>query len=294
MSKVLSTYLTGGLGNQLFKSIGTLHLASMLSRSSELNLSWYQYVHQFELTITPRQFELDYFPNIISSFSKLELSSSPKLDLRKNQLMRKSPKSFRNRMGYYTDEEINEIDDKQTKVKLLANFESVNYLPDNPRLQYLLEPKTSMSSWQQTQLENIGSEEYIGIHVRMGDYLKFPNIYNILTSEYYCEALSNSKYRDKLPVVLFSDEPDKAQKWLGKSVKVTYSVDVDPSLNSAECMLLLSKSKTIITAHSTFSWWAARIGWLQNVTQEVMIPKRFFANSESNSSNFLVSGWKQC
>lgn len=286
--------VTGGLGNQLFKSIGAINLAKRLSRLPELDISWYYYAKQGKDGITKRRFELEYFPNIMSSFEGIFCSAAPLIDKRMNQLMRRSPKSLRNRMGIYIEEEVEQISIKHKKAKIVANFEHVKYLPEENHLKTLLQPIQQMSSWQERELSNIGSKDFIGVHVRLGDYLKFPQIYNVLTPNYYLDALSELPNEfNYYPIILFSDDPKLANYWLGNTVPVDYSVKVDSHTHSAETMMLLSKAKAIITAHSTFSWWAARIGTLEGTTTQVVIPKKYFADQKGQSSHLHILGWKQ-
>jgi hypothetical protein len=50
----------------------------------------------------------------------------------------------------------------------------------------------------------------------------------------------------------------------------------------------MSNYSTLITANSTFSWWAGYIGFLRGNMTQISMPKRFLANSKLDPAKHLV------
>lgn len=131
-------------------------------------------------------------------------------------------------------------------------------------------------SLREKELKELGDElekEYIGIHIRRGDYLKFPQ-FNICTKQYYIDAIRFMQ--DKMPgikFIFFSDDVD----W----VKKNFELDSMKILHKNKFgyyddwydMYLMSRCRGNIIANSTFSWWGA---WLnQNPNQIVIAPNEW-------------------
>lgn len=126
-------------------------------------------------------------------------------------------------------------------------------------------------------LEKIKSTNSVSIHVRRGDYLKYPEIYGgICTAEYYTKALAIINERMANPsFYVFSDDIE----WCRKNMNVPDAeyIDWNKGNDSIYDMYLMSKCKANIIANSTFSYWGAKISKNDIVTY----PKRWFANMEA-------------
>ena len=117
---------------------------------------------------------------------------------------------------------------------------------------------------------------YVGIHVRRGDYLKYPKIFPILDEEYYMKAIKffwDKGYRE---YEVFSDEPKSAQNLItycfsmlgfGGNVKIHQDNPVE-----SDFLNLLTCPDKII-ANSTFSAMAALLS--PNPKQIVIRPKKW-------------------
>lgn len=118
-------------------------------------------------------------------------------------------------------------------------------------------------------------DDYIGIHVRRGDYLNHPTIHPACSMEYYNEALSTLP--DK-PVKVFSDD----REWCYKNFKGDrFHIS---TRNFIEDFELLSKCNYHIIANSSFSWWAA---WLSD-SKKVIAPLTWFGPDEPGSAKDVV------
>lgn len=90
--------------------------------------------------------------------------------------------------------------------------------------------------------------DYVAIHVRRGDYVNNHFYVNLWETDYYEKAMSlfpNEKF------LIFSDDPDWCEEnFIGDEYSVSYGTEL-------EDFNLMSSCKAIITANSSFSWWAA-------------------------------------
>ncbi len=135
-------------------------------------------------------------------------------------------------------------------------------------------------------LMNLMKEWSVSIHIRRGDYLKYPNIYPELWRIYYKTAIDIIKHKVKSPLFfVFSDDIDYVRKhfsWLWDAI----FVDHNNGNNSWEDMLLMSSCKHNITAHSTFSWWWAYLN--KNPKKIVITPKKWFKDYSIYANNNII------
>ena len=130
-------------------------------------------------------------------------------------------------------------------------------------------------------LEMIRSENSVGIHVRRGDYLKYPKVFHELTLGYYNRAVEIMKNElDSPRFFVFSDDI----KWckeqfqqIGLSDKETNYVTGNEGDNAYIDMSLMKACKNNIVANSGFSLWAGFLN--ENTGKRVIAPKKYFADS---------------
>jgi Glycosyl transferase family 11 len=295
MTGFLRVKVSGGLGNQLFKSLVGFEFARLANKQLVLDLSWYLNSGSKKSLVSNRNFELEYFTN----FSKhWEVTTKHKLSFSEKQtsrLYRKLPLFLGTRLGVITDRNYDHIALGPHLRYMDGNFEDWRYLPEDNVVLDLLTFPTETSESYKSALAKIGETKFIGIHVRRGDYVRLPEIYDVLTPRYYIQAIRMLKDKvGDLPTVLFSDDPAEAMTWLnqGTQINIDTVLNFDSNSQPAEIMRLLSLSAGLVCAHSTFSWWSAKIGSIRRSTTDVVMPSRFF-RSEQKIKNFLhVPGWE--
>jgi hypothetical protein len=128
------------------------------------------------------------------------------------------------------------------------------------------------------------SNDVISIHIRRGDYLKYP-WHGCCPLEYYEKALS--LIDDNIPVIIFSDDPE----WcLQQKIFESDRFYVSENNTNAFDLCLMSMCNYHIISNSSFSWWGA---WLAN-SKYVYAPNRWFGSplSEQNDTSDLIpEGW---
>lgn len=128
------------------------------------------------------------------------------------------------------------------------------------------------------RLELIRAKNSISVHVRRGDYLKYPKVFNELTLDYYRRAFQIIKSRVDSPIYfIFSDDI----KWckehfpqIGLSDKDAVYVSGNEDERSFIDMNLMKECKNNIIANSGFSNWAAFLN--SNEGKIVIGPEKYY------------------
>jgi hypothetical protein len=108
------------------------------------------------------------------------------------------------------------------------------------------------------------------IHVRRGDYLKYPNKHTQSPTEYYDTAISLVK--EKHPNVTFLIFSDDIQ-WC-KNHFIGNEFTFIEGFEDWEDLILMSLCDANIITNSTFSWWAAWLGEKPN--KLIIAPEKWF------------------
>jgi hypothetical protein len=288
----VTTLITGGLGNQLFKIMAGIRIAEELNKDLIVDISHYGSEKSGRTKLNRRDFELNYFPNLAQfNFHKEDMNFCKQNFIR---IVKRAPIFIRVRLGYFDDNAMNAGRTRKFITTLIGSFENVDFLPGKDRISDLLTFPSSTSMWFDNHYKRIQLESPVVIHVRQGDYLNFPQIYDLLTPSYYHDGIA--KLFDKMgerKVWIFSDDSKSAMNWLGDSLETfeTEFIATPEIVEPGEVLRLMSLAEGIVTAHSTFSWWAAFIGWVNGTTKSVVIPSKYFSPSSNLRNNLRVNSW---
>lgn len=269
--------LLGGLGNQLFG----LHFG--VAVSSRLNI---------ELQISDSMISLGSNKSRSLQISNFEFSSTDIVYrvikkrsfelLGTNQLLRRIQWKLQLRRTQF-------IDDEKIKV---ANFKFKSgqlfsgYFQDWVFADYLYEegkrlmPK-KISSHTEELINLLKQQRVVCIHLRLGDYLDFPDIFTILPEEYYLNALKYFEQGEKFKFWIFVEDLSQAVLFYPNLVDSADKVfDRSSKLTDVESFIVLSKSSNLIASNSTYSLWAA---WFVNKNQgTAIVPKQLGINGVSD------------
>jgi hypothetical protein len=121
------------------------------------------------------------------------------------------------------------------------------------------------------------TDEFVGIHIRMGDY----DVDSRIALDWYLEKMTfiHEKCDPNLKFLVFSDgKPEELQQVLNfKNTKMVFFGSAIADI------LVLSKAKLIIASDSTFSAWGAYLGQVP-----ILFNKRHFKPVLDNSNNEWV------
>ena len=281
--------LEGGLGNQLFQYFAGQYFAARYKCEliyvvqSKTALSANSLRASFEITnsaIEVKQYKKRIFR---------ELYRVIRFSIRKSKISQDLwfwfSGEFRSRVVGFDEK----LETKKQPELISGYFQSYRYLPVKVRLDK--SPLKEFSASYLSLAEKILIEKPIAIHIRGGDYWKHRDSFGILSYKYFSNALQLSRYEfssDK--IWLFSNDYELCQE-IKKQLKLSTSQEIfENDLNSAESMLLMSRSKRLIISNSTFSWWSA---YLVENPECIIAPETWFRNMTS-PLDLIPPTWIKC
>lgn len=285
----ITTYLCGGLGNQMFQYAAGRALALRCRAELRLNVAWYSAPRA---DATPRQFSLNVFPNACGEYVAEPWPEAGRLGARLMRRMRFAlPFAIR---GYVPEPSFNYwsgIQRVQAPAQILGFWQSEKYFEHAAQQIRADFAFSDLSGDAGLEVRNkiAVARHSISVHVRMGDYVSNPSaaMHNIITPQYYSRALRYF-YENYGPcsLFLFSDEPDKAASFFdpqGHELTI-----VDTKAEAHHDMHLMSLCRHHIIANSSFSWWGAWLGSNDGVT---IAPSRWFAPANTTTADVCPASW---
>ena len=169
-------------------------------------------------------------------------------------------------------------DSRVLKRKYLGYFQNKHFVyeVENQLLEDLSGVVTSGIEYQ----KKFGPYEVV--HIRGGDYRNHENInkFGVLSDKYYRRVLGKSN--DRLRFVV-TDDIDWAKTLINLQ---PYERIFGPAdLDSITCLALMSGSKSLVAANSTFSWWGGFLAASQG--GQVIFPEPIFKSNALFSGNAL-------
>jgi len=118
------------------------------------------------------------------------------------------------------------------------------------------------SSIYLNQVKDAEQSKPIFVHVRLGDYLNFPDIYSILPENYFLDSLKHLRSNNNEKIWLFAEDLEQVRKFYPELIKrVDKVIDKKIGINDIESFKLLCQGTKLVASNSTFSMWAA---WFVN------------------------------
>lgn len=167
----------------------------------------------------------------------------------------------------------------QDNIQLNGHFQHHAYL-DRDTVRTFFDVSDMMVRFVSDILHEIRSSNSTAIHVRRGDYLKYPDKHPTCSLEYYMTALEEVGGDN---VFVFSDDIPWCREVFSGGRYVSTGADwVD--------MMLMAECNNHILANSTYSWWAA---YLSKGNGKTVIPSRWFGPAYANkdTSGLYLPGW---
>ena len=137
----------------------------------------------------------------------------------------------------------------------------------------------------------------VAVHVRRGDYVaestRSPGL-RLLDAGHYRAALARLRMRTEIcRAVVFSDDPQWCRAHLQLGIPTLLVPRDDPQRTTVDDLLCLAHATNLLTANSTFSWWAAWIA-TQRGEARVVAPARWFNDPDYSlwSERLCVPGWE--
>ena len=286
--------LVGGLGNQLFGYFAGAFYAQKFNKLLIVDLT------QVSLGLTNHGSQLTSF-KLSKSYELIR--SKPRRFARlikrifdKFSIKFKLIKYFRYKLfGVYQSKEVgfDSFLEKQSEIsRIQGYYQTWKYVDNLQELGADLSLEIIKPSNWFLELQNeINKVKPIVIHVRRGDYKNPDSPVGLLSRSYYQDAIEivKSKY-EKSNFWIFSDDIADSHKLLdGLIPKNSNWVSPPEGSDPAESLVLMSLSKVIIIANSSFSWWAAKTG----VEKKLVIAPNPWFKSLKSPSYLIPNSWEQ-
>ena len=133
----------------------------------------------------------------------------------------------------------------------------------------------------------------VSIHVRRGDYVSHPlasAVYVALDADYYHRAVAQlaTPNNQTFAYFVFSDDP----AWVAQNLSLPtpcHWINHNGPDQAAEDLRLMSLCQHHIIANSSFSWWGA---WLNARSDKTVIaPRQWFKSELRNSEDLVPESW---
>jgi hypothetical protein len=290
---MLTCFIQGGLGNQLFQIFTTI------SHADRCNIPFY-------FKKSPLSGDIDNGTTIRHTYwSTILYSMNPFLKpdyISSYSILYETTFTFNN---------LQIIQPKSGSYIMLGYYQSYKYFDHIKsrlfRLIQLDKHKQLVSIRNKMNYANI-----ISIHFRIGDYVKYPHIYPILTETYYINALKyifqNRNLINQITdinqldyihqryyKVLYFCETDDVPNVL-RIINILQSTFphiefelINPEIPDWEQLICMSLCSHNVIANSMFSWWSAYFN--SNPNKIVCYPSKWFNNNNVDTKDLFLNDW---
>lgn len=276
--------LIGGLGNQLFQWAAANYYQQRSNTTVLVDLTYCgpKFV-KHNSVITDLKFDSKFELGVVQG-RNTRISHALESLSSKNRYINRLRNFFDGRYVSKSDGYNKDLLKVDSKI-IRGYFQTYTYLSsltDQPLQVSLQKPSLSTN--------NISDPFAVAIHIRRGDYLDLSSSFGVLADDYYLSALKLVyEFLKPTTVCIFSNDTNAARNLankIGPEAKVIESVTGE---SDASTLIALSKFNYIITANSSFSWWAA----ILNAKKTVIYPKPWFRTIET-SPDLHPKDWIPC
>ena len=278
---MITAVIKGGLGNQLFQFASSYALAKRLNQELVLDNSFF-----------PKQTLRGYKLGFLKLDKNIEIGKyeeSLLITIYKNKyingLIRRSHfKTLPIKHGTYLIDHAGEFtpsffDVRSDNIFMNGYFQSEEYFKDvRGEILRQINPSYTLEKEYCEILEKIKETNSVAIHIRHGDFLKADgtDFHYILDKNYYIESIKRMREMTGNPTFYcFSDDIEWVKANIGDSDDFQF-VSLSTEHPDIDEMMLMKNCQNIITANSTFSWWAA---WLnENENALIFCPNKAYGN----------------
>ena len=281
----------GGLGNQLFIYFAGLFMADKLRKNLEIDISLVSVVGSTHVgDISSLKLPGKFIDNIHKRSKLCRF-----IDRFDKKIMRHFEAYRWIRLHIFGFFQSSELGFEQT-LESLKRVSSINgyfqtwrYFEEyaNKREEFFC--LESPSSWFKEMCKSAKAIKPIALHIRRGDYTLLKDDFGLLSLEYYAESIEYARaLHSTTEIWVFSDDIAVAEQLLTplNDPSIKY-ISATAHSTPIESLLLISECQVIITANSTFSYWA---GLAQSPKGYVIAPEKWFKNRR-DPVDLIPSTW---
>lgn len=260
---MISSHLQGGLGNQMFQ------VAAAFSQAIDLDTECYFCANSHYLPLQGSKAQT-YVGNVFRNFDFIE-----------------DPYYYKFLEKFHESEFSWTQIPKINNLLLIGYYQSYKYFIGNKdKIRNAFSEPEKVSNFIEQKYQ-INFDDCISLHVRRGDFLKFPEIHPSQSVTYYENALNLLDTENK-KLLVFSDDLD----WCKENINLKLSTHYISEKDYVE-MYLMSRCRQNIIANSSFSWWSAFLN--KNNNKKVIYPEKWFGPAGPKKLEDLIpKEWIKC
>ena len=289
---MISKYMRGRLGNQLFQ-YATIRYVQIINGDKDsitLNFSKYVYSKNFEnelkyFKIQPYtekdNIKIEFNQKLLIIYYKIikriiRFISPKEYYIKKYNLEDKiNDKMIKNGIYWKEDGRINILPTNKENKILIGHFEcKKNFDKIRDVLLKEFEPKNKPLEKNKELYKIIKNTKSVCISIRRGDFVSnpvFSKKYNVCDEKYFKSAIEKmKKIIDNPTFIIFSDDIKWCKENLDFGEKIYFEDGTDPVW---EKLRLMYSCKNFIISNSTFSWWAQYLS--KNKNKVVIAPYKW-------------------
>ena len=283
---MITCYLMGGLGNQLFQIFTTISYA--MKNKIKFNFSNCEFTGGVGKTIKRDT----YWKNLLYKLRPFLISNKDFPQL----------KTIKERDFTYNNLDLSPF--LSDNICLYGYFQSYKYFVQFYNTIYRLlnidkQKEKVIYLYNEYKKTNVEYCKTVSIHFRLGDYKKITDIHPIMPYEYYKNALQHIITNDSTisNILYFCEEEDikEVDITVNKLKDDFYTIHferMDNHLSDWEQMLLMSCCKNNVIANSSFSWWGAYLN--SNLDKIICYPSVWFGtNVKHDTKDLFPNVWKK-
>lgn len=300
---MIISWLTGGLGNQMFQYAAGLALAEQRRTVLKLDVSWFREDPAYEghnryalscLNITEQfatQEEIDRVRGVaLTRTERWSVALARALRLRQHAERYTSPANWHRppTFAYYP-----QFLAQPDNTYLNGMFQSEKFFANvADRLRQHFTFRYPPTPEVQSIADRIRSGPSAAIHFRRGDYMRnadFSRDIGVLDLRYYERAVTLIRERSpSAKLYIFSDDIESVARDFHPTGPHEFVRCVRP-YHAHDKIRLMSMCDHIAIANSTFSWWAA---WLNPSPNKIVVaPEPWFDQSPHDASDVVPVTW---
>jgi len=255
----LTSYLMGGLGNQMFQ-IAKATAEGLKSNTSVIfnNVAFIPMEGN-----QPTKYQNNIFRNINFDYIKIPTKRINEITWAhyETEYTYTEPTEF---YGYFQSSE--------------------NFLNFKKEIQEMFLPTEEFKNKIKNLYPEIFNKNSVSIHVRRGDYLGISEILPVLDKSYFDECISQLEHSN---VFIFSND----KEWVKENLTYKNSIVVD-GLEDYEELWAMSLCNHNIMCNSSFSWWGSYLN--TNKDKKVFVPSVWFGpKGEKDYHSIYENDWKK-
>jgi len=201
--------------------------------------------------------------------------------------------TFKRFIKIYVNQGVGYTQGKQLKnrssLHLVGYFQTYKWSEGTESINYLKNFTVKEKSPQLLELIKLAAkEDPLIVHMRFGDY-RMENTFGLLTSKYYRESIRDLWNSGRFKSIwVFSDEIAQAQKYLDNMEIADFRFISDVANSSSQTLEAMRLGKGFVIGNSSFSWWAARTAYSDQVP--VIAPSPWFIG-QSEPIDLIPQNW---